>query len=170
MIKLGNNKQNNFLVGNTQVYSIYKGDTFIQGKEVERTMNFEWLEGNHVTINGDSSSYSKFEDYGGYGKDRTGTATLPFRGGGNFSITYTFSVYGQNIWAEQKEFPYKTIWIEDANGNNMSAYYTVSNGIIDIQRLPYSEYRFKLSANSGSSGDFAYYIKWANVNATCTYT
>lgn len=36
MIKLGNNKQNNFLVGSTQVYSIYKGDTFIQGKEVER--------------------------------------------------------------------------------------------------------------------------------------
>ena len=36
MIKLGNNKQNNFLVGNTQVCSVYKGDTFIQGKEVER--------------------------------------------------------------------------------------------------------------------------------------
>lgn len=36
MIKFQNKNQTNFLVGSTQVYSIYKGDTFIQGKEVER--------------------------------------------------------------------------------------------------------------------------------------
>ena len=39
MIKLGNNKQNNFLVGDAHVYSIYKGNTFVQGKEVERIRN-----------------------------------------------------------------------------------------------------------------------------------
>lgn len=169
MIKLGNNKQNNFLVGDTHVYSIYKGDTFIQGKEVERTKNFEWLEGNHVTINGDKSSYSAYVDYRGIYNNRTETATLPFRGGGNFSITYTFSVHGRDYWGNQAEFPYKNIWIEDTNGNNMSVNYTVSNGTITVQNLPQGEYKVKMSANSGGSGTGSY-RQDASINATCTYT
>ena len=169
MIKLGNNKQNNFLVGDTQVYSIYKGDTFIQGKEVERARNFEWLEGNNITINGDRSSYSAYVNYGYVYNNKTETATLPFRGGGNFSITYTFSVHGKNYWGNQAEFPYKTIRIEDTNGNNMSANYTVSNGTITVQNLPQGEYKVKMSANSGGWGTDSY-RQDASINATCTYT
>lgn len=36
MIKQGTNKQNRYFFGNKQVSSIYLGNTFIQGKEVER--------------------------------------------------------------------------------------------------------------------------------------
>lgn len=168
MIKQGINKQNRYFLGDKQVSSIYLGNTFIQGKEVERTRNFEWLEGNNVTINGDTSSYSTYVNYGSIYNNRTETATLPFRGGGSFSITYTFSVHGRDYWDNQAEFPYKTTWIEDVNGNNMSANYTVSNGTITVQNLPQGEYKVKMSANSGGSGTGSF-RQDASINATCTF-
>lgn len=168
MIKQGINKQNRYFLGNKQVTSICLGNTFIQGKEVERTKNFEWLEGNNVTINGDSSSYSTYVNYGYIYNNKTETATLPFRGGGSFSITYTFSVHGRDYWGNQAEFPYKNIWIEDTNGNNMSVNYTVSNGTITVQDLPQGEYKVKMSANSGGSGTGSF-RQDASINATCTF-
>lgn len=112
MIKLGNNKQNNFLVGDAQVCSVYKGDTFIQGKEVERKETFT-----------NEFNPSSFFTHAGY---------VDFEGNGSCSInvTYTYANYDG------------LLRIEDMNGKDMSNYYTLNGRKqMIVENLPHGQYK-----------------------------
>lgn len=112
MIKLGNNKQNNFLVGDTHVYSIYKGDTFVQGKEVERKETFT-----------NEFNPSSFLTNAGY---------VDFEGNGSCTINVTYTHSASD----------SLLRIEDMNGKDMSNYYTLNGRKqMIIENLPHGQYK-----------------------------
>ena len=162
MIKQGINKQNRYFLGNKQVSSIYLGNTFIQGKEVERTRNFEWLEGNNVTINGDTSSYSqnidfnrtKYWDYSGF---------IPFSGKGNLEISYNSSTYGSVYVHPKQQYPpisINSISIVDINNNEISSdYYTIEEDEILTHSLPEGQYKLKFRYYDGKTSLQHLYIR-----------
>ena len=112
MIKFQNKNQTNLLVGDTHVYSIYKGNTFIQGKEVERKEIFT-----------NEFNPSSFFTNAGY---------VDFEGNGSCTINVTYT-YGASD---------SLLRIEDMNGRDMSNYYTLNGRKqMIIENLPHGQYK-----------------------------
>ena len=165
MIKLGNNKQNNFLVGDTQVCSVYKGDTFIQGKEVERIRNsVEVLSSQYINSSYDDNLHVTMkatQSNGNY-------YMFIIEASGNFTYTYNKKPEGtggevlqfESLMSEDfyTETPYgydtaiNQYWSETYNGN----YNDPEAAQITVTGLPKGKYMLRFYVPS-------YRIKIGNI-------
>lgn len=151
---------------NRIVYRSGTSTVSLSVEEVERTRMFEWVEGNNVTINGDSSSYSqdinfsrtKYWDYSGF---------IPFSGGGNLEISYNSSTYGEVYVSPRTQYPpisINSISIVDINNNGISSdYYTIEEDKILIHSLPEGQYKLKFRYYDGKTS-----LQGLHIRIVCT--
>lgn len=172
MIKLGNNKQNNFLVGDAQVCSVYKGDTFIQGKEVERIKNsVEVLSTAYINSSFDDNLHVTMKASNANGS----YYMFIIEASGNFTYTYNKKPEGtggevlqfESLMSEDfyTENPYgydtaiNQYWSETYNGN----YNDPEAAQITVTGLPKGKYMLRFYA---STYRVKYGYIWGNTKRT----